>query len=87
MRHGETGTEEGLKDYVQSFELLPAIQREETISLLLPNAEGRPQLEDVPVTVKVPERVAFALSQVDQDLFDRLKSVIGGTLFQPFSLR
>ena len=80
----ETGAEEGLKDYVQSLELLPAIQREETISLLLPNAEGRPQLKDVPVTVKVPKRVAFTLSQVDQDLFDRLKPVIGEHYFDHF---
>ncbi|UCH91033.1 MAG: peptide ABC transporter substrate-binding protein [Nitrospirota bacterium] len=80
----EAGTEEGLKDYVQSLELLPAIQREETISLLLPNAEGRPQLKDVPVTVKVPERVAFTLSQVDQDLFDRLKPILGEQYFDHF---
>ena len=80
----EAGTEEGLKDYVQSLELLPAIQREETISLLLPNAEGRPQLKEVPVTVKVPERVAFTLSQVDQDLFDRLKPILGEQYFDHF---
>jgi len=80
----ETGAVEGLKDYVQSLELLPAIQREETISLLLPNVEGRPQLKDVPVTVKVPERVAFTLSQVDQDLFDRLKPIVGEHYFEHF---
>ena len=80
----ETGAVEGMKDYVQSLELLPAIQREETISLLLPNAEGRPQLKDVPVTVKVPERVAFTLSQVDQDLFDRLKPIVGEHYFEHF---
>jgi ABC-type transport system substrate-binding protein len=36
------------------------------------------------VTVKVPERVAFALSQVDQDLFDRLKPIIGEHYFNHF---
>jgi len=80
----ETGTQEGLTAYVQSLELLPATQREETISFLLPNAEGKPQLKDVLVTVKVPERVAFTLSQVDQDLFDRLKPILGERYFEHF---
>jgi len=80
----KTGTDEGLKEYVQSLELMPAIQREETVSLLLPNEEGRPQLKDVLVTVNVPERVAFTLSQVDQDLFDRLKPILGEQYFEHF---
>jgi len=53
----EAGTLEGLKDLVQSLELLPAVQRTEAISLLLPNAEGKPQLKDLSVTIDVPERV------------------------------
>ncbi len=80
----KTGMDEGLTEYVQSMELLPAIQREDTISLLLPNAEGRPKLKDVLVTVKVPERVAFTLSRVDQDLFDRLKPILGERYFEHF---
>ncbi len=79
-----TGRDEGLKNYVQSMELLPSTQREETISLLLPNAQGKPQLKDVQVTVNVPARVAFALSQVDQDLFDRLKPILGKKYFEHF---
>jgi ABC-type transport system substrate-binding protein len=80
----KTGTDEGLNKAVQSLELLPATQREDAISLLLPNAEGRPQLQDVRVAVHVPERVAFTLSQVDQDLFDRLKPIVGEQYFEHF---
>jgi ABC-type transport system substrate-binding protein len=80
----KTGTDEGLKNYVQSMELLPSTQREETISLLLPNAEGKPQLKDIQVKVRVPARVAFTLSQVDQDLFDRLKPILGDQYFKHF---
>ncbi|MDH5562289.1 MAG: ABC transporter substrate-binding protein [Nitrospirota bacterium] len=83
-RAWQTGTDEGLKNYVQSMELLPATQKQETISLLLPNAEGRPQLQDVSVTVQVPERVAFSLTQVDQDLFDRLTPLLGERYFEHF---
>ena len=79
-----TGTDEGLKKYVQSMERLPATHKEEIISLLLPNAEGRPQLQDVSVRVQVPERVAFTLSRVDQDLFDRLKPILGEHYFEHF---
>ncbi len=78
------GTDEDLKSYVQSLELLPSTQREETISLLLPDADGKPQLKDVVVTVKVPARVAFNLSQVDQDLFDRLTPILGEQYFEHF---
>ncbi len=80
----KAGTDEGLNTYVQSLDLLPATQRKDTISLLLPNADGRPQLKDVSVTVQVPERVAFTLSQVDQDLFDRLKPIVGKQYFEHF---
>ncbi len=68
----KAGTIEGLQERVQSIELLPSGQRSEPISLLVPNAEGKPQLKDLSVTIDVPERVAFTLSEVDQDLFDRL---------------
>jgi ABC-type transport system substrate-binding protein len=56
----------------------------ETLSLLLPNAEGKPQLKNLAVTVDVPERVAFTLSQVDQDLFDRLTPILGERYFEHF---
>lgn len=78
------GTDEDLKQYVQALELLPSTQREETVSLLLPNAEGKPQVQEVSITVNVPNRVGFTLSQVDQDLFDRLKPIIGEQYFEHF---
>ena len=80
----KAGADEALKKYVQSVELLPATQREETVSLLLPNLGGKRQLKDVTVTIKIPERVAFTLSQVDQDLFDRLKPILGEQYFEHF---
>ena len=84
--HGawKAGTIEGLKDLVQAVELLPSVQRSETISLLLPGAEGKPQVNEISVTIDVPERVALSLSQVDQDLFDRLKPILGERYFEHF---
>ena len=80
----KSGTDNNLQKYVQSMELLPASQREDAISVLLPNPEGRPKIEEVPVRVQVPERVAFTLSQVDQDLFDRLQPILGEHYFEHF---
>ncbi|HBP89820.1 MAG TPA: peptide ABC transporter substrate-binding protein, partial [Nitrospiraceae bacterium] len=80
----KAGTIRGLQDKVQAIELLPSAQRSESISLLLPNAEGKPQLKDISVTIDVPERVALTLSEVDQDLFDRLKPVLGERYFENF---
>ena len=80
----KAGTIEGLQERVQSIELLPSGQRSEPVSLLVPNAEGTPQLKDLTVTIDVPERVAFTLSEVDQDLFDRLTPVLGERYFEHF---
>jgi ABC-type transport system substrate-binding protein len=83
-RAWKAGTIEGLNEVVQDLEWLPAVQRSETVSLLVPTEEGRPQLKAISVTIDVPERVAFTLSQVDQDLFDRLKPILGERYFEQF---
>ncbi len=80
----KAGTLGGSKDLVQTVELLPSGQRSKTLSLLLPDAEGKPQVKDISVTIDVPERVALSLSQVDQDLFDRLKPILGERYFEHF---
>ena len=40
---------------------------------------------DVAITIDVPERIEFSLDYVDQDLFDRLKPLIGERYFEHFS--
>jgi ABC-type transport system substrate-binding protein len=80
----KTGTIEGMQERVTAIDLLPAGRRSETIPLLLHDAEGKPQIEEVAVTIEVPERVALTLSEVDQDLFDRLKPVLGERYFEQF---
>ena len=57
------------------------------VSLLLTDDEGKPQVSEVPVRIDVPERVAFTLPQVDQDLFDRLKPILGERYFEQFPYR
>lgn len=65
-------------------ELLPAGQRMEKVSLVLSDEQGKPRVVEIPLTVEVPERVAFSLQQVDQDLFDRLTPVLGGRYLEHF---
>ena len=46
--------------------------------------DSKPSVQEVKVTIDVPERVAFAFDQVDQDFFDRLTPIIGDRYFQHF---
>ncbi len=67
----------GLAETVRTVRLLPASERKETVAVPT-NREGeRPVTIEVEARVSVPERVAFSLSKVDQDLFDKLEPVIG----------
>lgn len=68
----------------QPLALLPASERTETVSLLLADEKGKPRVVEVPVTVRVPERIAFSLKAVDQDLFVRLEPVLGERYFEHF---
>ncbi|MEE8494026.1 MAG: ABC transporter substrate-binding protein, partial [Nitrospirales bacterium] len=67
----------GLAETVRTVRLLPASERKEAVVVPM-NREGeRPVTIEVEARVSVPERVAFSLSRVDQDLFDKLEPVIG----------
>ncbi|MGE0473987.1 MAG: ABC transporter substrate-binding protein, partial [Nitrospirales bacterium] len=65
-------------------ELLPAGQRMEKVSIVLLDEQGKPRIVEIPLRVEVPERVAFYLTQVDQDLFNRLTPVLGERYFEHF---
>ncbi len=80
----ETGRLPDMPEMEQPLELLPATERQESVSLLVPDDSGRPQIVEVPIQVKVPERIAFSLKEVDQDLFDRLTPVLGERYFEHF---
>lgn len=67
----------GLAETVRTVRLLPASERKEAV-VVPTNRDGeRPVTIEVEARVSVPERVAFSLSKVDQDLFDKLEPVIG----------
>jgi len=67
------------------LELLPATQRSENVSLVLADETGKPRVLEIPVRVEVPERVAFSLKHVDQDLFKRLTPILGERYFAHFA--
>ncbi|MDX1411816.1 MAG: ABC transporter substrate-binding protein, partial [Nitrospirales bacterium] len=74
-----------LEPHLQSLILLPAKQRVQTVSVPVEGEEGPPTVTDVAITIDVPERIEFSLDYVDQDLFDRLKPLIGERYFEHFS--
>jgi len=74
-----------IKPHLQSLVLLPPEQRVESVSVSVKEEKGAPVVTDIKVTVEVLERIEFTLDQVDQDLFDRLKPIIGDRYFKHFS--
>ncbi len=66
-----------LSAVIQSVEPLPASRRTEIITVPVKKSGERPTFVDVPVTVRVPERVRLNLEKVDQDLFEKLTPILG----------
>ena len=73
-----------IEPHVQSLKLLPSEQRTESIPVSVPGEQGRPNVTEVQVKIDVPERIEFTLDKVDQDLFDRLKPILGERYFDHF---
>lgn len=71
---------------LQTIRLLEPEQRTETISLGPKEqaAQDTDSPQEVTLTITMPERVAFSLSKVDQDFFDRLQPILGETYTQDF---
>ena len=72
----------GLDGTLLSMQPLPAETRTEPLGL--PAADGPGGVMDVDVALRVPPRVAFMLTRVDQDFFDRLEPVLGEDYFDDF---
>jgi ABC-type transport system substrate-binding protein len=64
---------------VQKIELLPGQSKIEQIEVAIPRQEsGKPKKRMVEVTVHLPPRLKFTLSEVDQDFFVKLNSLLRG---------
>ncbi len=71
--------------HLQSLILLPPEQKVQLVSVPVQGEKGAPTFTEVPITIDIPERIELTLDQVDQDLFDRLKPIIGERYFEHFS--
>ncbi len=69
---------------VRSVRVLPPERRTETVPVQVKGKDGKPTTVEVLVTLEVPERVAFSLTQVDQDFFTRLTPIIGDRYLKHF---
>ena len=74
-----------IKSHLQNLALRPPQQRVEAIAVPGEGEKGSPTISEVKITLDIPERIEFSLDQVDQDLFDRLKPIIGDRYFEHFS--
>lgn len=66
---------------IRSLTLVPAQERADTVTVLIKNAKGREEPQDIALTVRVPERVRVDLSQIEPQLFERLAEVLGPGYF------
>ena len=70
----------GLKGLLLAIAVLHPETRAETV--VTPPAEGKPP--EIRVKVRVPERLQFSLSRVDQDFFTRLEPILGSGYLDGF---
>ncbi|MEK6710706.1 MAG: ABC transporter substrate-binding protein [Nitrospinota bacterium] len=54
---------------------------EEKDSIAVPKGGGQRGFDQVPIAIAYPERVKITLKEVDQDLFDHLKALLGADAF------
>jgi ABC-type transport system substrate-binding protein len=79
----------GVEASILGIELVPGETRAATETVLAKNAKGKDEPIDVEMTIDVPERVRFALSKVEPELFKKLEPVLGAAYFAnyPFEQR
>ncbi|MGH8490814.1 MAG: ABC transporter substrate-binding protein, partial [Gammaproteobacteria bacterium] len=70
----------GLKGLLLGIDVLHPETRAETV--VTPREEGKPS--EIRVTVRVPERLRFSLTRVDQDFFTRLEPILGSRYLDGF---
>ncbi len=81
LQHGQLAELQGA---LLSIDLLPPERRTETITITEKDASGRPVPSRFAVTIEAPERLAFSLSRVDQDFFERLQPILGEQYLKDF---
>ncbi len=74
---------------IRALELVPPEKRHMTTTVLVKNAKGRDEPNEVELTVDVPERVKLTLAKVETRVFGALEAVIGASYFAdyPFAPR
>ncbi len=79
-----TGKHPEIKAILREMRLVPPKERIEKIPLREKGSDGKPKISTIEIAVRVPERIAFSLSEVDQDFFTRLKPILGEGYFDGF---
>ena len=69
---------------VEGMEVMESSSQVQSVSVPGQDKDGKPQTTQVSVTVQYPERVLIRLKKVDQDLFDRLRPILGDRFFLNF---
>ena len=79
-----TGALADIASQVRQIRLLPSEKVAKTVTVQEKNAEGKLTPREISLTMKVPDRIAFSLEEVDQDFFSRLGPIIGDRYVENF---
>ena len=69
---------------VEGMDIIESSKQVQSVSVPGKDQEGKPISTPVQITIQYPERVRIKLKQVDQDLFDRLRPILGNRFFLNF---
>jgi ABC-type transport system substrate-binding protein len=73
-----------LRKNIREMRLLPPENRVTKLALPEKQPGGKAKITEVEIAVRLPERVAFFLNEVDQDFFTRLTPLLGEGYFDAF---
>ena len=78
----ERARAEGRLEWTRNVERVEVIPpAEEKSSLMVPKGRGQKGFDELPLTIAYPARVKLTLKEVDQDLFEKLKALLGEGAF------
>jgi ABC-type transport system substrate-binding protein len=80
----DAGTIPEIKKTLREMRVLPPGNRVEKVTVRDKPSAGKPKTPAAEIAVRLPERIAFSLTEVDQDFFTRLMPILGEGYFDDF---
>lgn len=79
-----SGKLQALEGVLENIDVVSPSVVTRTVTIQITDEEGKPSRKEIPVTIRLPERVKFSLTQVDQDFFTRVLPILGERFLMNF---